>query len=90
MSEDGATPEQAELVYAPETSWAPLGIAIGLGFAGIGAFFGWVPLAIGAIFVLASLRSWWHDASDQFARLPRRQKLTAAVLPAVPLRRPRG
>jgi hypothetical protein len=79
MSEDGAAPEQAELVYAPELSWAPAGVAVGLGF-----------LVVGAIFVLVSLRSWWRDAGDQFVRLPRRQKATAAVLPAVPLRRPRG
>ena len=90
MSEDGAAPEQAELVYAPEGSWAPAGIAIGLGFLGVGVFFGWVCLVVGAIFVLASLRSWWRSAGDQFVRLPRRQKPTAAVLPALPLRRPRG
>jgi hypothetical protein len=89
MSDDGATPEQAELVYAPEPSWAPVGIAVGIGLLGIGAFFNWVAAAIGAIVVLAALRRWWHDASDQFERLPRRQRTTAAVLPAVPLRRPR-
>lgn len=90
MNDDGAAPEQAELLYAPKPSWAPLGVAVGLGLLGIGAFFGWVPLAVGIVFLLASLRSWWRDAGDQFARLPRRQKVTAAVLPAVPMRRPRS
>jgi hypothetical protein len=90
MSENGAVPDQAELVYAPERSWAPAAIAVGLGFIAVGVFWNWVALAVGVIFVLAALRSWWHSASDQFVRLPRRQRVTAAVLPAVPLRRPRG
>jgi hypothetical protein len=90
MGDDGAAPEQAELVYVPEPSWAPLGVALGLGLAGIGVFFHWVALAVGVVFLAASLRSWWRDAGDQFVRLPRRQRLTAAVLPAVPMRRPRG
>jgi hypothetical protein len=90
MSEDGAVPDQAELVYAPEHSWAPAMLAVGLGLAGVGVVFGWVALAVGAVFVLASLVRCWRDASDQFVRLPRRQRPTAAILPAVPLRRPRG
>jgi len=89
-NEDGSVPRQAELVYGPEGSWAPFGVAAGLALLGIGTFFTWVAAAIGAIVLLASLRGWWRDADDQFARLPRRQQVTAAVLPAVPLRRPRG
>ena len=88
--EDGAVPEQAELVYGPESSWAPLGVAVGLALLGIGLFFIWVAAVIGVIVLLVALRAWWRDADDQFARLPRRQRATAAVLPAVPLRRPRG
>jgi hypothetical protein len=54
----------------------------------VGLFAG-APYAVAAaILVLAALRVWIRVARDEVSRLPREQHLTAAVLPAVPLRRP--
>ena len=77
-----------ELIYLPEPSWAPVLLAGGLAAAAAAAFIWWPYGVIGAIVALLALRTWIRDSRESFGRLPRRQRLTSAVLPAVPLKRP--
>jgi hypothetical protein len=79
-------PEPTELVYLPGPSWVPVLMATGLVGVGVGLFAGWPYAIVGAVLVLASLRSWIRASGDEISRLPREQRLTSAVLPAVPLR----
>ena len=87
MSDGRQPPQPSELVYVPAPSWLPVLAAAGLAGVLVGLFAG-VPYAVaGAVVLLASLWAWLRDTGDQIARLPRQQRLTSAVLPAVPLRR---
>jgi hypothetical protein len=87
MTDGRQPPPPSELVYVPAPSWLPVLTAAGLAGVLIGLFAG-APYAIaGAIVLLVSLRSWLRDIRDEVPRLPREQRLTSAVLPAVPLRR---
>jgi hypothetical protein len=87
MSDGRQPPPASELVYVPAPSWLPVLTAAGLAGLLVGLFTG-LPYAIaGAIVLLPSLRAWLRDTRDEIARLPRQQRLTSAVLPAVPLRR---
>ena len=52
----------------------------------IGLFTGFPYAVAGAIVLLAALRAWIRGTRDEISRLPREQRLTSAVLPAVPLR----
>ena len=82
--------EPLELVYVPAPSWQPMLIAFGLA-AVITSIFTWWPYGVaGAIVALFALRAWVRDARSDYARMPRRQRVATAVLPAVPLRRPSG
>ncbi len=85
----GDLPEPTELVYVPEASWAPVLLSVGLAGAGVGLFAGWPYAVLGAVLALTSWRSWLRKSGEEISRLPRRQRLTSAVLPAVPLRRTR-
>jgi hypothetical protein len=88
MSDDRQPPEPSELVYVPGPSWLPVLAAAGLAGLLVGLFAG-LPYAVaGAILLLAALRAWVRKAGDDVARLPREQRLSTAVLPAVPLRAP--
>jgi hypothetical protein len=78
--------EPSELVYVPAPSWVPALAAVGLAGVLIGLFAGWPYAVAGAILGLASLRTWLRRTEDEFGRLPRRQRVSTAVLPAVPLR----
>jgi hypothetical protein len=80
---DGPT----ELLYPPSSSWQPALIAAGL--AGIVAsLFTWWPYGVvGAIVALVAAWAWIRDARSDFSRLPREQRVTTAVLPAVPLKK---
>ena len=63
-------------------------VAFGLA-ALVTSIFTWWPYGVaGAIVALFALRGWIHDARADFVRLPRKQRMSTAVLPAVPLRRP--
>lgn len=79
--------EPTELVYLPEPSWQPALIAFGL--AGVlASVFTWWPYGVaGAIVALVALFAWIRDARYGYARMPRRQQVATAVIPAVPLRR---
>ena len=79
--------EPSELLYLPPPSWQPALLAAGL--AGVVAsLFTWWPYGVvGALVALAALWAWIRDARREFSRLPREQRITAAVIPAVPLKK---
>jgi hypothetical protein len=81
------TPAASELVYAPEPSWKPAIAAFGLAALAVGVFAGWGWLAAGAALFALSVRAWVRDVADEMRRLPRRQRIVTAVLPATPMRR---
>jgi uncharacterized membrane protein YdjX (TVP38/TMEM64 family) len=87
MSESRQPPRPTELVYVPSPSWLPALTATGLSGVVIGLFAGWPYAVAAAILGLASLRAWVRRTGDEIARLPLKQRLTSAVLPAVPLHR---
>jgi hypothetical protein len=89
MSDARQPPPPTELVYVPRSSWLPLLAAAGLAGLLVGLFTGWPYAVAGAVVLVASLWAWVRDAGDELGRLPRRQDVTSAVLPAVPLRRAR-
>jgi hypothetical protein len=79
--------EPTELIYPPASSWAPALLAAGLGGV-IASIFTWWPYgAIGAVVAIFALVAWIREARSEFGRLPRRQRLTTAAIPAVPPRR---
>jgi xanthosine utilization system XapX-like protein len=82
------TPEPTELVYVPEPSWMPAIAAFGLLGVLTGIFVWWPYGAIGGVIALVGLIGILRNIGPQVQRLPRRQKLTTAVLPAVPPRKP--
>jgi uncharacterized integral membrane protein len=89
---DGRRADQpTELVYVPGPSWAPVLAAVGLALVGIalfeGKFYFVIGVVIGALLVLGALIAWIRGAGRDIGRLPRAQRLSTAVLPAVPLRR---
>ena len=87
MDEDRRNGQPLELVYLPEPSWQPALIAFGLA-AVIASLFTWWPYGVaGAIVALFALRAWVKDAREDFNRLPRKQRISTAVIPAVPLER---
>ena len=88
MTDDRRNGEPTELVYLPGPSWQPALLAAGIA-ALVTSIFTWWPYGVvGALVALLALRSWIRDSREDFSRLPRRQQVTSAVIPAVPLRRP--
>jgi hypothetical protein len=87
MAAPDAPPEVTELIYVPEPSWRPALVAVGLAALIAGIFMGWFFALAGAVIFLAGLVGWVKEASDQAQRLPRRQEMTSAVIPAAPMRR---
>jgi hypothetical protein len=81
--------EPTELIYAPAPSWAPAFTAVGLAALAIGAFAGWVISLAGAIVLVVAAIHWYRDYALQADRLPRRQRVTSAVIPPATLRRGR-
>jgi hypothetical protein len=79
--------QPTEFVYVPGPSWAPVLAAGGLAVVAIGLFTGFVYAAVGGVIALASLWAWVRGAGRDIGRLPRQQRVSTAVLPAVPLRR---
>ena len=88
-------PQPTERIYMPRHSWAPLFFAFGLAMAIAGIYAqgwivrGWVYSIIGLIVVVVALVSMIRGAGRDFYRLPRRQRVRGAVLPAASLRPPR-
>jgi hypothetical protein len=90
MAEDRRNGEPAtELIYLPEPSWYPALLAFGLAGVLAGLWVWWPYSVLGAIVALVALRGWIVQARDSFDRLPRRQRLATAAIPAEELRRPR-
>ena len=91
MTEGRRAPQPTELVYVPGPSWAPVLAAVGLAIVGMGLFAGWfysiVGGVIGGLLALAALWAWIRGVGRDVGRLPRQQRVSTAVLPAVPLRR---
>ncbi len=87
MAERRQVPEPGETVYLPRPSWAPIFLALGaLGlacgvFAGGFMFPPFVYAIVGAILVIAALRSIARGSARDFYRLPRRQETRGAALP---------
>jgi hypothetical protein len=76
-----------ELVYVPEPSWQPALIAFGLA-AVIASLYTWWPYGVaGGVIALFALFAWIRDAREGYNRLPRKQRVSTAVIPAVPLQR---
>ena len=79
--------QPTELVYTPEPSWPPVLAGAGLVVVGIGLFTGWVYAVVGGVIALGALWTWIRGVGKDIGRLPRRQRTSTAVLPAVRLRR---
>jgi hypothetical protein len=88
MPEHVPAPPATELVYAPEPSWTPLLIAAGIMVLLLATFTWWVYGIIGVALLLPSLRYWFRRSDSDVSRLPREQRVTTAVLPAVPPKKP--
>jgi hypothetical protein len=90
MAENGRAPDPTELLYVPDSSWTP--VLVGWGIAGllVGIFAGWAWAVAGGVLALLALIVWIHYVRDDLRRLPRRQRLTTATLPATPMRRARS
>ena len=86
MAERQEIPQPTELVYVPAPSWLPVLLAAGLAGVGVGLFTSWPYAVIGAVVALPALWTWFRRTGTEMGRLPREQQVTAAVLPAVPLR----
>jgi hypothetical protein len=77
-------PEATELVYLPQPSWLPFFVAAGLTSVVVGLFAGWVWSTIGAVVFLVAVARWIRRTSEEVSRMPREQRPSTAVLPAVP------
>jgi hypothetical protein len=91
MKDSRRVQQPTELVYVPGPSWAPVLAAVGLAIVGIGLFAGHfyfiAGLVVGGVLALAALWGWIRGVATDIGRLPRQQRLSTAVLPAIPLRR---
>ena len=55
----------------------------------LASLFTWWPYGVvGGVIALFALRSWIRDSRESFSRLPRKQRVATAVIPATPLQRP--
>ena len=88
MSDGRQIPEPSELVYVPSPSWMPVLSAVGLAGVLVGLFAGWPYAVAGGVLGLAALWRWIRKTGGEVGRLPVEQRVSAAVLPAVPLREP--
>ena len=92
MAEHSNIPAPSELVYLPKPSWAPAFFAAGIALLVVGLFMGefmlpgWFYSLLGAVIALFALRSMIGIAARDFSRLPRRQRIRGAVLPAATMR----
>jgi hypothetical protein len=88
VADQSQIPDPTELIYAPGPSWAPAFTAVGVAAMAVGAFAGWFYALIGGFVLICAAVAWYRDAESQAERLPRRQRLTSAVIPPTELRRP--
>lgn len=94
MSEHRHIPEPGELIYPPQSSWAPVFFAAGAvglvaGIYAAGFIFSPVIYSIvGAVLVLAAFRSLVRGGIRGYYRLPRKQRVKSAALPVETLAPP--
>jgi hypothetical protein len=86
MTDARRIPPPGELIHAPKPSWLPAFVAAGLVGLLAGLFAGWPYAVAGGVLVLLALRAWTRETNDGVERLPRRQHVMTAVLPAAPPR----
>ncbi len=87
MGDDRRNGGPTELVYLPAPSWQPALIAAGLAGV-IASLFTWWPYGVvGGVVALFAALAWIRGARHEFSRLPRDQRVTSAVIPAVPLKK---
>jgi hypothetical protein len=84
MNDSQRIPEATELVYVPEPSWIPFFVGGGIAAILLGLFTGWVWAAAGAVVLLGALIVWIRSIRLEGARMPRAQKISSAVIPAIP------
>jgi hypothetical protein len=95
MANQDRIPRPTELIYLPRPSWGPAFFAFGVALAVCGIFAegfmvrGWVYSIIGGIAAFGALISIVRESRRDFYRLPRRQRVRGAVLPATTVRPPR-
>ena len=81
QSTDNNSQEPTELIYLPAPSWTPAILAASLALL-ITGLFTWFPYAvIGGVVALFALRGWVAASLRSIARLPRRQRVSAAPIP---------
>lgn len=79
--------EPTELVYLPRASAYPALIAAGIAGVVVSIFTWWPYGAVGALVALFALRAMIRESREDFGRLPRRQRVATAPIPAIPLRK---
>ena len=82
MADQSQIPEPTELVYVGGPSWAPAFTAVGLAALAIGSFTSFVLSAAGVVVLFWAAVAWFRSFEDSTERLPRRQQVTSAVIPA--------
>jgi len=87
---DDRTPEATEFVYVPQASWLPAIAAFGIAGVLTGIFVWWPYGVVGAVLAVVALAGMLRGTASDIGRLPRRQKLTTAVVPPVPPRKRAG
>lgn len=86
MDDGPRIPEATELVYVPEPSWLPLFAAAGFAAVLLGLFAGLAWAIAGAIVLLFAVVAWFRRIGDEVSRMPRSQRISSAVIPAIPPR----
>jgi hypothetical protein len=89
-------PEPGEVVYQPNSSWAPAVFAFALALTVCGIFAegfmlrGWIYSLIGGVVALFAFRTMIRDAIRSYYKLPRKQHVRGAVLPVEQISPPRA
>lgn len=95
MSEHRHVSEPGELIYTPQSSWAPAFLAVGAvglvgGIYAAGFIFSpYIYAIVGAIFALAAFRNLVRGAIRGYYRLPRKQHVRHAALPVETISAPK-
>jgi hypothetical protein len=77
-------PEATELVYVPESSWVPFFAAAGFTAILLGLFAGLFWAIVGAVVLLIAFALWVKAIGTEYSRMPRKQRVSSAVIPAIP------
>ena len=79
-------PEATELVYVPDNSWLPFFAAAGITAIILGLFAGLFWAIVGAVVLLVAFIAWVKAISTEYSRMPRSQRVSSSVIPAIPPR----